>query len=231
MTSWMECGCGGDVILYENPGTERYGRTWMILTGTCKQCGMYHETVPMADLKEYKRLMQEDELRQLRQEIEAEKEQERQYRESLTPQQLLEYLGPDEYPWFHVFICDKPMSAGHHTHALTLEDARLIGTAQARKGQWITVERGYEVLDRWQDGTRPELKRFYGRIYHDYKVHDTGEIKHTNGESTHIDADLDRLRDRMRKEMARWMSPDHSATYFRFTIEDEDGKIIEDVSA
>ena len=69
MTSWMECGCGGDVTLYENPGVERYGRKWMILTGTCKSCGMYHETVPLSDLKEYRRLMEEDERRKAEAEI------------------------------------------------------------------------------------------------------------------------------------------------------------------
>lgn len=69
MTSWMECGCGGDVILYENPDVERYGRRWMILAGDCKACGMHHETVPLSDLKEYRRLMEEDERRQVEEEI------------------------------------------------------------------------------------------------------------------------------------------------------------------
>lgn len=59
MTSWMECGCGGDVILYENPGAERYGKKWMLYTGHCKLCGRYHETVSGGEKAAFERARQE----------------------------------------------------------------------------------------------------------------------------------------------------------------------------
>lgn len=56
MTSWTECGCGGDVILYEQPNVEMYGHTWpLLLTGNCKLCGRYHETVPLSMRAEFEK--------------------------------------------------------------------------------------------------------------------------------------------------------------------------------
>jgi len=74
MTSWMECGCGADVVLYENPGEEFYGRVWpVILRGTCKSCGMQHITVPLSMKAEWDRARMEYEQdldRQVREDME-----------------------------------------------------------------------------------------------------------------------------------------------------------------
>lgn len=58
MTSWMECGCGGDVTLYEGV-EERFGRKWHMFAGNCKVCGMYHEVVSAGEREEYDRLKEE----------------------------------------------------------------------------------------------------------------------------------------------------------------------------
>ncbi|MBR6911168.1 MAG: hypothetical protein IKN41_04855 [Candidatus Methanomethylophilaceae archaeon] len=149
MTSWMECGCGGDVVLYENPDTERFGKRWMLLTGNCRSCGRYHEDVPgwqRADyLKakaKYEMMIEED--RKERQRIMEEQEQARL--DALSPEELLKEVGPDNYPWFHVFIhMDSWGAVEEHLHAMTLEAAKHVADLRRGSGT-IRVERNFKVL-------------------------------------------------------------------------------------
>lgn len=233
MTSWMECGCGGDVTLYEHPGEERYGRRWMLLTGKCRQCGRYYETVPMADLKEYRRLMEEDEIRQYREQKEKEEREYREHLESLTPEELLQEIGPDRYPWFYVVFEDLPVPEGgkrtydmigRTSHALTLEHAYTIATLYLRPTQHCRIEQHHKVIDEWTYGDRP-FERFTVSVHHDYVVHDTGEVKES--ESCGIrELTLDEARTKAEKEARSWL--DRSATYFSYWIKDKDGNVVEE---
>jgi len=80
MTSWMECGCGEGVTLYENPDAEYYGKKWpMIFTGICKACGMRHIEPPASLKKEWDEAREEFELELARLEEEHMKEQDGRY--------------------------------------------------------------------------------------------------------------------------------------------------------
>ena len=219
MTSWMECGCGGDVVLYEHPGEERFGRKWMILTGTCRSCGRYHETVPARDLPEYRRLMEEDEVRRWHEEQEARRKEEQELLAKMTPKERLEYLGPDRYPWFYVYVHNEPVRAGSVSEALTLESARWSGTFRADKGQWITIEQNHEILEQWQHGTRPELTKVFSHHKHDMVVHDTGERKTYEGGMVH--KSFEDAKAYEEKQRAYWLG--RSATFYEYCLYDENG--------
>ncbi|MBE6524447.1 MAG: hypothetical protein E7Z65_06220 [Thermoplasmata archaeon] len=224
MTSWMECGCGGDVVLYENPGEERFGRKWFLLTGNCKRCGMYHETVPLADLKEFRRLMEEDEVRRYREQLEKEEKEYRRHLASLTPEELLEEVGPDHYPWFYVRIHNTPGRGGSIQRALTLQTAREAGTAVAEKGQYITIEQHFKTIEEWRHGERPELKKYHVHCEWDYTVHDTGA--HENAMRTINCGSLEDAR-RVAHSEERYWTNRPTNTFFRWNITDEDGNFVE----
>lgn len=228
MTSWMECGCGGDVTLYEHPGEEYYGRTWpILLTGNCKRCGMFHATVPGSLKAEFEKARIEyerDEIRRMREEEEQREEEYRQYLATLSPEELLKELGPESYPWFYVRIHDSPGRGGQVLTALTMERARIVGTAAAKKGQYITVEQDYKTLDEWRHGDRPELKKYYVHTEWDFTVHDTGE--HEDAKRTINCGSLEDAR-RVAESEKRYWTNRPSNTYYRWSIIDEDGKLME----
>jgi len=151
MTSWMECGCGGDVILHENPGEERYGRQWrMILSGNCKQCGRFHETVPFDQRHLFEKAkseyeeQREQELRDIERSI---GEEEKARLAKLTPAELLKELGPDDYPWFHLFVhFDGDGEVWSHHLALTLEAAEKLASNLYGVSRDYRVERGHKIL-------------------------------------------------------------------------------------
>jgi len=151
MTSWMECGCGGDVILHEAPNEERYGKKWrMLLAGKCKTCGRFYETVPFdqrlafeAAKKECERIM-EEERRRIQEQIDAE---EKERISKLSPEEQLKALGPDKYPWFHVLVHFDSWGAveEHHT-ALTMESAEELAKRLHGGSRTYRIERYHKLL-------------------------------------------------------------------------------------
>ncbi len=124
MTSWMECGCGGDVILHEEPGTMRYGREWNLLTGNCKTCGRYHETVPMNQRLEFHIAREQWEKEKEREAAEMQElwdQMEEERLSKLTPEELLEEVGEDHYPWAHLFVRRPGEGCESHMQYLTPE--------------------------------------------------------------------------------------------------------------
>lgn len=228
MTSWTECGCGGDVILYENPNQEYMGRVWpILLTGNCRLCGRFHVDVPGDLKKELAQARIDYERAEIRKAVEEEERAKAEYRawlKTLSPEELLKEVGPEHYPWFYVRIHERPGRGGSVFHALTIERARIYGTAVAKKGEIITIEQDYQPIEEWVHGERPELKKYFVIYEHDYIVHDTGERKDTKGK-----INCGCLEDAKRialNELAYWTkSPGN--TYFRYSITDEDGNLVE----
>lgn len=231
MTSWMECGCGGDVTLYENPGAEYLGRKWpMLFAGNCRQCGRYYVDVPgnmRSELEQARRDHEQEENRMAVEERKREQEEYKAFLATLSPEELLAEVGPDKYPWFHVFVHRGPLAEGQrahgiHEHALTLESARRRGTVLAQKGDWITIERDHERIESFEDGSRPKLRRYYAVIHHDYRHADTGEVSEVT--TTFTDIDPDECWRWAEWERRSWL--DRSATYFSYQIRDDDGNVL-----
>ena len=124
MSSWMECGCGGDVVLSENPGEIRYGRAWNLLTGNCRKCGRYHETVAGSQRLEFHIAREQWEREQARIEQEQRELWEKEEQErlaSLSPEDLLQEVGKDNYPWAHLFVKRPGEGCESHFEYLTPE--------------------------------------------------------------------------------------------------------------
>lgn len=231
MTSWMECGCGGDVTLYEYPGEERFGRKWFLLKGSCKQCGRYYETVPTADLKEFRRLMEEDEIRQFREQKEREVKEYNEYLESLTPKELLNELGPEHYPWIYLVFENVMLpegqtrtlqDLGHTSYCLTLADAYRSATLYLRPNQHCRIEQNHEIIDEWTYGDR-DFERFIVSVHYDYIVRDTGEVR----ESTSCgirELTVEEAKEKADEEAMRCLGG--SSTFFDYWIKDKDGNVV-----
>lgn len=124
MTSWMECGCGGDVVLYEEPGAIRYGRAWNLLTGNCKTCGRYHETVvgnQRLDFHIAREQWEKERDRIEKEQMEQWDKEEEERLAGLSPEELLEELGKEHYPWAHLFVRRPGEGCELHMEYLTPE--------------------------------------------------------------------------------------------------------------
>jgi len=228
MSSWMECGCGGDVILYENPNQEYMGRVWpILLTGNCRLCGRYHVDVPgdlKKDLAQARIDYERAEIRKVVEEEERAEEERRQWLKTLAPEELLKEVGPDHYPWVYYRIHDKPGKGGLVVAALTIERARIGATAIAQKGQIITIEQDYQPIEEWVHGERPELQKYIVAAEWDYTINRTGELVET---SNRVNCGC--LEDAKRialKNRELWIK-NKGNTYYRYTITTEDGNLVE----
>lgn len=215
--SVTECVCGTDVRLYLER-EELDGRIWPVFRGSCPMCHRsYSEVTPnlRKDYAEAKAKVEEETARAAREErIRAEEEM----MADMSPKELLEYLGPDRYPWFYAYVGDKPVKAGTRIAMLTLESAAQTATAIAKPGDWISVYQKGELVDRWQDGTRPELRRIH--IHTRFTYHSMEEDRDMEG-TKHIVCGSE--------EQAHGIIEGERRNHrgFAYTITDDEGSILE----
>jgi len=150
MSSWMECGCGGDVVLSENPGEIRYGRAWNLLTGNCRKCGRYHETVAGSQRLEFHIAREQWEKERDRIEKEQMEQWDREEEErlsKLTPEELLEEVGEDHYPWAHLFVKRPGEGCESHMQYLTPEGCeKAVERMSLYSPVYYRIEQNHKVL-------------------------------------------------------------------------------------
>lgn len=227
---WRECPrCGGDIPLFSGQ-EEEFGRVWTMYTGRCRSCGQTYTEVAPGQRAEYMKLREKAEKEEIDRTIEEERRAEMEYRASLTPEELLNYLGPERYPWTYLVLegvagpdGKYPITDLPHTyHCLTPESAHVTATLYLRPGEHCRIEQKHKVLDEWTYGDRP-FERFTVSVHHDYIIHDTGAVAESRSCGIR-ELTLDKAISKAEKDADGWLS--RTATFYHYWIKDKDGNLV-----
>lgn len=146
MTSSGICpSCQGEVTLYEEHWDE-YGRTWVKFTGKCWNCGCLVTDYPHGFNDQYEQAEKEH----YQQSIEG-------MAETMTPEELMDKLGPERFPYFKGYVEGEYVCSD-----ITMERCIARTSYHAWKKGWrgIEIQRFGRMLVDWNSHDMKESGQF-----------------------------------------------------------------------